>query len=390
MVAIDCRARTVHDQVFPQTRRLLVGEQFFAPVDTLGAGRRHLHHQAGSPAVIRRLAVLRVTTQHQVRVIKVGAAKRLHPHLHVGDEQLATRLSRQRSQRDGQGRANQPMPVARPGHRHHHAVEVFALHLRQRLGVQILLHAHAFHHNPPLPSPTLPTSGEGANTPPPLAGEVGRGSPPRQPRLRQPYPETAAQRNEVVVEVVVRVVQGAWPFAVAGHAVVAVAVADDEVGAGLVLQHERKIFRPHRRHELVHRLRTHHLHHYPPGELGLGRVVDGGRIVALERKLAAHAEGRRGVGGDVAHAGFDQIQRLGAEGARRALNLGIFGNHIGRLAGMNHGDRDYRRVERGAVAGDDGLKRLHHLAGRRHRVDAQMRHGRVRALAGELDVKLIA
>ena len=86
------------------TRRLLVSEQFFQPVDTLGAGRRHLHHQAGSPAVIRRLAVLLVTTQHQVRVIKVGAAQRLHPHLHIGDEQLATRPARQRQQSCAQSR----------------------------------------------------------------------------------------------------------------------------------------------------------------------------------------------------------------------------------------------------------------------------------------------
>ena len=30
----------------------------------------------------------------------------------------------------------------------------------------------------PLPTPTLPTSGEGANVPPPLAGEVRRGNCP--------------------------------------------------------------------------------------------------------------------------------------------------------------------------------------------------------------------
>ncbi len=176
----------------------------------------------------------------------------------------------------------------------------------------------------------------------------------------------------------------------AGHAVVAVAIANDEISARLLLQHEGKILRPHRRHKLVHRLRAHHFHHHPLGKLGFGRVIDRRRIVALERELAAHAERRCGVGGDVAHAGLDQVERLGGKGARRALNFGEFGNHIGRLARMNHRHRNDRRVQRGAVAGDDGLKRLHHLAGGGHRVDAQMRHGRMRPLACEPDVKLIA
>jgi hypothetical protein len=43
-------------------------------------------------------------------------------------------------------------------------------------------------------------------------------------------------------------------------------------------------------------------------------------------------------------------------------------------------------IDRLDVAADDGLEGLHDLAGDRHRVDAQVRHGAVAALAADRDL----
>jgi hypothetical protein len=66
------------------------------------------------------------------------------------------------------------------------------------------------------------------------------------------------------------------------------------------------------------------------------------------------------------------------------------GDHVGGLAGVDHRHRDHAGVDRALVARDDGLEGLHHLAGHRHRVDAQVRHRGMRALAADGDLELVA
>jgi hypothetical protein len=116
-------------------------------------------------------------------------------------------------------------------------------------------------------------------------------------------------------------------------------------------------------------------HHHLARELGLGRGVDGGRVVAHELELALRVVRRAGVLGDLLHALLDQVEHLEREGAHRALQLAAVGDDVGGLAGMDHGDRDDAGVDRLLVAADDGLEGLHHLAGDGHRVDAVVRHG---------------
>ncbi len=87
---------------------------------------------------------------------------------------------------------------------------------------------------------------------------------------------------------------------------------------------------------------------------------------------------------------FDQVQHLDAEGAHRALQLAEVGYHIGGFAGVDHGDRDDARIHGFLVAADDVLEALHHLAGHRHRVCAEVRHRGVAALAAYGDLELVA
>jgi hypothetical protein len=90
------------------------------------------------------------------------------------------------------------------------------------------------------------------------------------------------------------------------------------------------------------------------------------------------------------HAALDEVEHLVREGAHRALDLAAVGDHVGGLAGVDHGHRDHAGVDGPLVARDDGLEGLHHLAGHRHRVDAVVRHRRMRALAADGDLELVA
>src|SRR5690606_3309051 len=71
-----------------------------------------------------------------------------------------------------------------------------------------------------------------------------------QPAPRELDPVGAAQRDECVVEVVGAVVQCAGAHTVALFTMVALAVADPDIAAGLVLQHEREVFGAHRRRDV--------------------------------------------------------------------------------------------------------------------------------------------
>ena len=184
--------------------------------------------------------------------------------------------------------------------------------------------------------------------------------------------------------------QGARAFAVAHLAVDAVAVADEAVGAGQGLEHVGEVFGAHGGFLHQHVGLAHDAGHDLACHLALRGVVDGGRVVALELKGAGRAKGRAGVLGHVAHALLDEVEDLQAEGAHGALHLAVVGHHVGGLAGVDHGDRNHARIHGLFVAADDGLKRLHHLAGHGHRVHPVVRQRGVAALAVDGDLKLVA
>ena len=176
----------------------------------------------------------------------------------------------------------------------------------------------------------------------------------------------------------------------ATFAVRAVAIADQEIAAGNFLQEEAEVFCAHRRFEVVHIGSADHLGQLLARETGFGIMVDRWRVIALEAEFAAHLKRLGGRFGDLLHAALDQIKHLEREGAHRALDFAGIGHHVGGLAGVDHRDRNNAGIDRALVAGDDGLEGLHHLAGRRDRIDAVMRHRRMGALAAQGDLELVA
>ncbi len=190
------------------------------------------------------------------------------------------------------------------------------------------------------------------------------------------------------MSVVGRVVQGAGPQAVPALAVTAVAVADEEVAARFFLQEIAEVLRTHRGFEGLHG-GAHVLQRFA-GEGGLGLVVHGRRVVAVEAEFGLQLEACRQTLGQLPHAALDQVQHLDREGAHRTLQHHLFGNHVGGFASVNHGHADDPGVDGPLVAVDDGLEGLHQLAGGRHGVQALVRHGPVRALALEHDLELVA
>src|SRR4051812_17464942 len=112
------------------------------------------------------------------------------------------------------------------------------------------------------------------------ASRTGSG-PLLEPLVDETDPQRAAERDQVVVEVVVRVVQGARAQVVrlgrvvaaavaVGQPVPAVAVADDEIRAGLLEQEVAEVLGRHRRLECQRVLGADRVAHDAGDELGLG------------------------------------------------------------------------------------------------------------------------
>lgn len=214
--------------------------------------------------------------------------------------------------------------------------------------------------------------------------------PSNQRCLNQLHPISAAQGNELVVEVVVGVMQGAGAFAVADFSVHAVAVADEAVHAGFGLQHVRKVFGAHGGLLNHHIVFAHDAVHHLFGKLRFIRMVDGGWVIALKLESASRPKSSACVVGNFAHALLDHVEHFGGEGAHGALHFAMVGHDIGGFAGVNHGDRDDACIDRFFVAADDGLKGLHHLAGHGHGVDTVVGQSRMATFAMDGDFEFVA
>ena len=149
---------------------------------------------------------------------------------------------------------------------------------------------------------------------------------------------------------------------------VAVAIAQKHIAARFGHQHIGKVFGAHGGLLRLNAVRPHQRGHHAAGKVGLGRAVDGGRVVAAELKRAFDAKGCCRVLRHFAHALLQHVQHLKGERAHRALQLAKIGNHIGGFARVDHGHRDHPGVNGFKVAAHNRLKGLHHLAGHRHRV----------------------
>ena len=211
-----------------------------------------------------------------------------------------------------------------------------------------------------------------------------------QPLSGQLYPIRAAQWNQVVVEVVAGVVQGARPSTVAHFAVRAVAIGNEHIGAGLGLEHEREVFGAHGGLLRLNILGAHNACHHLACKLGFGWAVDGGRVVTIEMKLGLGIKGGAQVVRNLAHARFNQVEHFNAEGAHSALNNAEVGHHIGGLTRVDHGDRNYARIDGLFVARDDGLEGLYQLACHGNRVNAVVGQGGMAAFSANGNFEFVA
>ena len=249
-------------------------------------------------------------------------------------------------------------------------------------------------HSSPHPSPTERPArafSGGGDFAPGVGALGGRGV--GQPGAGQANPVGGPQGDEVVVEVVVRVVQQAGAGVVAlavGGAVAAVAVADEAISAGFFQQHVGKVFRAHGGFLLQQALRADDALHDLAGEAGFVGGVNGGRVVAVKVELAARAKGGADALADFAHAALDEVQRFNGEGAHGALDFAGVGHDVGGFAGVDHGDGDHACIDGFFIAADDGLQALHDLAGHGDGVCGGVGHGGVAALAGDEDAKFVA
>ena len=121
-------------------------------------------------------------------------------------------------------------------------------------------------------------------------------------------PERDAVGDGRVVEVVGRVVD-------AGR----VAVAEEDVGAGPLLQHEGEILRAHQRRDArVDRARAADAGRHPGHEPGLLRVVAGDRVAAIVLDRRRGPEGRRQRLDERADARLAEVAHRLRQGAHRA------------------------------------------------------------------------
>src|SRR5256885_7129260 len=160
-----------------------------------------------------------------------------------------------------------------------------------------------------------------------------------------------AERNYLVVEIIIRVVQQT----AAGGA----ALAEEHVGTGALLQKVGEILAAHGRLMLGYDvLSAEHALADIGGKAGLARTVDRGGGAARVGGIAGGAEGLGGLGGDLAHAALGEVACLRLEGAHRADELHMVGDDVehANLARGKRANADDDGVDRVDAAAGDGLK----------------------------------
>src|SRR5450830_307449 len=213
----------------------------------------------------------------------------------------------------------------------------------------------------------------------------------RQKCFRQPDPVSCSDRQQIIVEVIARIMQIAWSDSVTAVAVVAFSVSDKDVTAWLVQHHVGKVFACHRRFDVgVDLFCADDVLHHADREGGFFGVIDQRRITAHKFELDVGTKSSGGVRGDVVHAALDHIQHFHAEGAHGAAQGGIIRNYIDGAAGVDLGHRQYGGIVGVGIARDDGLPAQSDLCRHEHRVNALVRLRSVRTLTLDRDFKCIA
>ena len=121
------------------------------------------------------------------------------------------------------------------------------------------------------------------------------------------------------------------------------AIADIEIGAGHLAQHERKILRGHdQRAVAVDVFLADQFRRDVGDKIGLAGGINGGREQQPEINLDLGAKAGRDPCGGAAHVRLDQIHGGIRETAHRARDAGLLRDHVIGVPGMDLGDREHR------------------------------------------------
>ena len=173
--------------------------------------------------------------------------------------------------------------------------------------------------------------------------------------------------------------------------VVAHAVADPDITAWFLKQHERKVLSAHRGLDVVvYMIVPDDLPHDVHAKCRFLGVIDGRRIVAREGKLNLTAERSTSQLSDLFHAALNQVERFEGKGSDGASHDGLRGNDIVGATGVNLRDAQDSSVKRVAIACHNGLKRLGKLHDSHDRINPQVRHATMGAFALDQDMERIA
>ena len=166
------------------------------------------------------------------------------------------------------------------------------------------------------------------------------------------------------------------------------AVADHDVGARLLLQHESEVLRAGQRRGVgLDILATDRQRRCLDGDRRLLGGIDQRRVAAMVLRDGLAAAGLRDTGRDLGQALLKEIAHVGREAAGGAADQHFRRDHVGRArrAGGDMADAQHGRLAGRHVAADDALHRHDELCGHEGRVGAAVGHGAVAARTLEDD-----
>jgi len=134
---------------------------------------------------------------------------------------------------------------------------------------------------------------------------------------------------------------------------------------------------------------TDYLRRHRGREGSFGFAIDGGRITAVVGDFGDGAKGGGDLFGESFQPPFKSLLGCRLEAAHRPRKGDVVRDDIEGGTAINHGHADHRGVNRVDAATDQGLGGGDDVGGDQDRVDAEMGHGAVPALAGDGDAEPI-
>src|SRR5665213_1859645 len=117
--------------------------------------------------------------------------------------------------------------------------------------------------------------------------------------------------------------------------------------------------------------------------------VHGRRVRPVVVEIVVEAQRRREPFEDAAHAFRHRLAHIGVERAYRPLHLRLVGDDVERRSAHELPDGHDRGVLRRDLARDDRLQHRYDVGTRRDRIDRELRHRAVTALAADRQVELV-